>query len=115
MSVIFLHIIALKERKRLVALANQEIRNYNTTKNTLIKIHNIKVNYSMKAKDLVYLTKKLNQFHVQLEEIGYKQKNNQHYFILTLISNHNKNITELVKYLTKVDATTQKKKLMSAN
>jgi len=92
-----------KERKRLVALANQEIRNYNTTKNTLIKIHNIKVNYSMKAKDLVYLTKKLNQFHVQLEEIGYKQKNNQHYFILTLISNHNKNITELVKYLTKVD------------
>lgn len=93
-----------KERKRLTALANQEISNYNTTKNTLIKIHNVKVNYSMKAKDLAHLTKTLNKFSVNLKEIQYKQKKNQHYFILTLASNDNKRITELVKYLTKKDA-----------
>ncbi len=93
-----------KNEKRIFALEKNELNNYNNTKNTLVEIHNIKVNYAMKAKRIAYLTKALNKYGVQLKKIDYTQKNKQHYFTLTLLARHNKTITDLIKYLTKTDA-----------
>jgi hypothetical protein len=93
-----------RDKKRIATLEKAEETEYNNKKSTLIKIHNIKVNYPMKAKNLTHLTQVLNKFGVQLKEIEYEQQNHQKYFTMTLLSRYNKKITELVKYLTKTDA-----------
>lgn len=93
-----------RDKKRVAALEKNEQTAYNNKRNTLIKIHEIKVNYPMKAKNLTHLTQVLNKYGVQLKEVDYAQKDHQKYFTMTLLSRYNKKITELVKYLTKTNA-----------
>ena len=84
------------------ALLAEETKEYIDKKNTLIKIHKVKVDYPMKSKLLSILTKDLNMFGVQIDSISYNQKNNTKKFILNLVSDKESKITKLVKYLTKI-------------
>ena len=92
----------LADKEKIVALLTQNEKDYNDKKNTLIKIHDVKVNYPMKAKLLSILIKDLNIFNVNLKSISYSENNNEKSFVLNLISNQDEKITKLVKYLTKI-------------
>jgi len=82
-------------------LLKKEEDNYNDKKNTLIKIEEIKVNYPMKAKILSVLVEDLGKFNVNLESLSYAEDEKNKYFIFNLVSLNNKNITNLIKYITK--------------
>ena len=74
---------------------------YTSKKNTLIKIHDVKVNYPMKAKLITNLTSDLNKYAVKLEKMNYTQEEKEKIFTLNLVSNKDKKITQLLEYLTK--------------
>ena len=98
----------IKNRKadkvKVTALLNHEKDDYIEKKNTLIKIHDVKVNYPMKANLLYKLTKDLNKYKVRLETLSYDEdvKDSSHkYLKFGLVSSRDKKITDLIKYLTK--------------
>lgn len=70
-------------------------------KNTLVKIHDVKVNYPMKAKLISLLIKDLNKFDVKLSSLSYNEKNELKKVILNLVSENDKQVTHLLEYLTK--------------
>ncbi len=88
------------EKEKILALLKKEKENYIDKKNTLIKIHDVKVNYPMKAKLLVLFTDDLNKYRVNLESMQYSQAENDKIFQLYLVSSGDKAITNLVEYLT---------------
>ncbi|MEA2100618.1 MAG: hypothetical protein U9P72_10870 [Campylobacterota bacterium] len=98
------NIIKTKEldKSKINTLVKKEEQNYNNKKNTLIKIHEIKVNYPMKAKLLSVLIKDLGRFDVQLNSLSYREDEKNKLFIFDLVSVNNKNITNYIKYLTKI-------------
>ena len=89
------------EKAKASKLLSLEKNDYIKKKSTLIKIHEVKVDYPMKAKLLTKLTKDLNHFKVNLENIKYIQLNNVKTFSFSLISPKDKEITKLVQFLTK--------------
>jgi hypothetical protein len=95
--------IKLKEKQKAEAdkIEKAEESEYNSKKNTLIKIHEVKVNYPMKAKHLTYLTKDLNRYSVMLRSINYDENESNKTFVFSLSSPSDKKITELLEYLTK--------------
>ncbi|MEO1953622.1 MAG: hypothetical protein ABGW74_02840 [Campylobacterales bacterium] len=90
-----------QEKEKALKLLNTEKQKYIDKKNTLIKIHKVKVNYPMKAKLLTILTKDLNKFNVKVNAISYEQQEDAKNFYFNLISKKDKQITSLIKYLTK--------------
>lgn len=93
--------IKQSEKEKVVALLNQEIENYTIKKNTLVTIHDVKVNYPMKAKLLYTLTNDLNNIEVKVESISYNQNNSNKKIIFNLVSSKDKIITQLLENLTK--------------
>jgi hypothetical protein len=89
------------EKAKALALLKVEKDNYTSKKNTLIKIHDVKVNYPMKAKLITLLTKDLNKYAVKVEQVKYDQNDEQKKFTLNLVSSKDKKITQLIEYLTK--------------
>ena len=89
------------EKQKILKLLNIEKQKYKNKKNTLIKIHNVKVNYPMKAKILTILTQSLNKFHINLNHLYYDELEGIKTFHLNLISRRDKQITSLIQYLTK--------------
>ncbi len=89
------------EKEKVLALLNKEKQEYIDKKNTLIKIHDVKVNYPMKAKLLHILTNDLNDIGVKVESIYYDEKNDKKKFTLNLVSAKDKVITQLLENLTK--------------
>ena len=89
------------EKKRVLSLLNEEKKDYQDKKNTLIKIHQVKVDYPMKAKLLTTLTSSLNRFGVHLKTISYDEEKESKSFTFGLVANKDKKITQLVEYLTK--------------
>ncbi|MDQ7043523.1 MAG: hypothetical protein Q9M34_08370 [Sulfurimonas sp.] len=89
------------DKAKALALLEIEKKEYITKKNTLIKIHDVKVNYPMKAKLLATLTKDLNKFRVKMESLAYSETNTTKTFQLDLVSSRDRKITKLVQYLTK--------------
>jgi len=89
------------DKVKSLALREEEKLEYTNKKNTLIKIHDVKVNYPMKAKLLSTLTKDLNRFGVKMESLTYQENNNTKNFALDLVSSKDRKITKLVQYLTK--------------
>jgi len=89
---------------KLLAFEKQE---YIEKKNTLIKIHDVKVNYPMKAALLYKFTKDLNRYRVKIESAAYSDNNetdrvdNAKELTFNLVSSNDKKITGLIKYLTK--------------
>jgi len=91
----------LADKAKSTALLKEEKTEYTRKKNTLIKIHDVKVNYPMKAKLLTMFTKDLNKFGVKLNSISYNEKNATKTFELNLVSSRDRKITKLIQYLTK--------------
>ena len=89
------------DKNKAVTLLKQEKQEYTNKKNTLVKIHDVKVNYPMKAKILSKLSKDLNRFNVRMEWLTYSEDDKSKNFILNLVSSNDKKITQLVEYLTK--------------
>ncbi len=90
------------EKKKIIELLKVEKIEYKSKKETLVKIHDVKVNYPMKAKLLAVLIKDLNKFGVQINSITYGQSQKIKFFTLNLISSKDENITRLIKHVTKI-------------
>ena len=90
------------DKDKNVKLLKQEKDDYISKRETLIKIHKVKVNYLMKAKVLTSLTKNLNKFNVRLESLSFIEEENKNVFTLDLVSYKGIKITKLIKYLTKI-------------
>jgi len=91
------------DKKKVITLLDAQKKEYIDKKNTLIKIHDVKVNYPMKAKLLSLLTKNLNKFGVRLDSLSYREdEKDGKTFSFNLIATRDKKITRLVEYLTKV-------------
>ncbi len=88
------------DKSKALALLNTERQEYMDKKNTLIKIHDVKVNYPMKGKLLSGITKDLNKYGVKLQSITYSETNTTKTFDLNLVSSKDRKITRLVEYLT---------------
>jgi len=90
------------DKAKSLALLEKEKQEYSQKKNTLTKIHTIKVDYPMKAKLLALLTKDLNKFGINLDSVNYTEEKEHKNFTLSLIATKDKKITQLVEYLTKI-------------
>jgi len=90
------------DKAKSLTLLAKEKKEYIEKKNTLTKIHEIKVDYPMKAKLLALLTKDLNKFGINLNSISYDEEKDHKKFTLSLIATKDKKITQLVEYLTKI-------------
>lgn len=73
---------------------------FDQRKATLIKIHDVKVNYPMKGEIMVSLSKDLNLYKVGVSEISYEQNDQSKAFVFYLMAKEDKHITDLLKYLT---------------
>lgn len=91
----------IADKEKVQALLDQEVKELTEKKNTLVKIHDVKVNYPMKAKLLTLLTKDLNKFDVGVEQINYTEANSTKTFTLNLVSSHDRQVTKLIEHLTK--------------
>ena len=95
-------IINLKtvEKNAITKLVNAEQEELNRQMNTLTKIHDVKVNYPMKAKLITEFAEDLNRFKVTLEELAYNETAHFKGFTFSMISVSDKDITRLLEYLT---------------
>ncbi len=89
------------EKEKSLSLLKDETDSYTAKKNTLTKIHDVKVNYPMKAKLIAQITQDLNKYSVKIQNITYSQIETDKYLTLNLISNKDQKITSLLEYLTK--------------
>ena len=90
------------DKEKIFKLLAQEKNSLIDKRGTLVKIHDVKVNYLMKAKILTTLTKDLNIFNVYLESISYQQEDKNNKFEFGLVSYQSINITKLIKHLTRI-------------
>jgi len=91
----------LAEKNKAVALLENEKKEYSDKKNTLIKIHEVKVQYPMKASLLTTFSRELEKFGVNVEELDYKESENKKSLTLHLRSKQDRQVTRLIEHLTK--------------
>lgn len=91
----------MADKDKVLKLLAKEKAEYTEKKNTLIKIHEVKVDYPMKAKLLTMFTKDLNKYKVKIEKAEYKE-DKEKVLTLYLVADKDRKITRLVEYLTKV-------------
>ena len=92
------------DKHKVTILLNHEKDEYVEKKNTLIKIHDVKVNYPMKANLIHKLIKDLNRYKVKLESLSYIESDKTDptkHIKFNLVSSKDKKITDLIKYLTR--------------
>jgi len=94
----------IADKEKSLTILKEEQQEYIEKKHTLIKIHDVKVNYPMKAKLLALLTLDLNTYGVKLESLSYGEAENQKVFKLDLVASNDRKITRLVHYLTRTHA-----------
>ncbi|WP_345986189.1 hypothetical protein WCX49_03480 [Sulfurimonas sp. HSL-1656] len=82
-------------------LLDAENELFEERKATLIKIHDVKVNYPMKAEIMAELTREMNRFDVGVSDISYAQDENEKAFNLSVMAKKDKQITDLVEFMTK--------------
>jgi hypothetical protein len=93
--------LKLADLKKYQTLLDGEIAEYKKSKVTLMKIHDVKINYPMKAKNMASFTKDFNKYDAGIKEISYSESNETgKEFIFTLVSKKDKQLTDLLKYLT---------------
>ena len=82
-------------------LLDEQKTAYKQKQDTLVKVHEKKVDYPMKAKILADFTRSFNQYRVQLKTIKYSEDlNNTKTFAFGLTSSSTQDITALLKHLT---------------
>lgn len=91
------------EMEKVKKLVENENASLDEKKGVLTQIHDVKVNYPMKAKLISDLTKDLNKYQVNLEKLGYSEdaKTKVKEFSLHLLSSQDKRITDLIEWYTK--------------
>lgn len=93
--------LKLANKNAAQALLDEQKNAYKQKQDTLIKIHDKKVNYPMKAKIMSDFTRSFNQYRVQLQTISYAEDlNNTKTFTFGLTSSTTQDITALLKHLT---------------
>ncbi|UFS63199.1 hypothetical protein LOH54_03505 [Sulfurimonas sp. HSL-3221] len=93
--------LKLAQKAEAQKLLDAEIELFEERKATLIKIHDVKVNYPMKAEIMAALTRELNRFDVSVADINYKQDAQEKVFSLKVMAKKDKQITDLVEFMTK--------------
>jgi hypothetical protein len=98
------------EMNKVKTLVENENKALDEKKGILTKIHDVKVNYPMKASRIAELTKDLNKYKVKLSEVHYIQdtKTNEKIFTLHLLSSKDKRLTNLVEWYTKTKSSQYK-------
>lgn len=92
----------IADKEKYQKLLDAEKAEYNNKKNTLIKIHEVKVGYPMKAKLLATLHRELSKFGVRTTRSTYSQTGDEKILTLYLASRKDRQITKLIEHLTKV-------------
>ncbi|QOP40920.1 hypothetical protein [Sulfurimonas marina] len=92
----------LADKEKSLQLLTKEETEYNEKKNTLIKIHEVKVDYPMKAKLLATFTKEMSKFYVKATKTYYHEKDSKQILTIDLAAKTDRRITRLVEHLTKV-------------
>ncbi len=84
------------------ALLDAQKTAYKQKQDTLIQVHDKKVNYPMKAKIAADFTRSFNQYRVRLQSMGYSEENNSTVksFSFMLTASKTQDITALLKHLT---------------
>ncbi|MFT7859394.1 MAG: hypothetical protein ABXS93_00515 [Sulfurimonas sp.] len=90
------------DKQKSLKLLTQEEKEYNDKKNTLIKIHEVKVDYPMKAKLLARFAKEMSKYYVKSTKMSYTEDNSKQLLTIHLASRKDRRITKLVEHLTKV-------------
>ncbi|WP_416768776.1 hypothetical protein ACM66T_03490 [Sulfurimonas sp. ST-25] len=93
--------LKLAQKAEAQKLLDAEVELFEERKATLIKIHDVKVNYPMKAEMMASLTRELNRFDVGVADISYKQNEKEKVFSLLVMAKKDKQITDLVEFMTK--------------
>ncbi len=88
------------EKNAVTKLVNAEQAELDRQMDTLTKIHDVKVNYPMKAKLTTEFAADLNKYKVKLQKLSYHETENFKGFIFNMVSNKDKDITLLLEYLT---------------
>jgi hypothetical protein len=91
--------LKLANKDRAQKLLDNEKGEFDAKKETLEKIHDVKVNYPMKAKILTAFTADFNRFNVRLKSAKYSEADNKT-FTFSLTARTDKRITALLEYLT---------------
>lgn len=95
------------DKEKVLTILKKEQEEYAEKKNTLIKIHDVKVNYPSKAELIYILSKDLDKYNVKLETLTYTETQTEDKVSSTkvlklgLVSSNDKKITSLIEYLTK--------------
>lgn len=94
--------LKLANKNAAQALLDEQMTAYKQKQDTLVKVHDKKVNYPMKAKIMADFTQSFNQYRVQLKSAAYSEDINgtMKTFTFGLTSPSTQNITALVKHLT---------------
>lgn len=94
--------LKLANKNAAQVLLDKEKSDYKQKQDTLIQVHDKKVNYPMKAKIAADFTKSFNQYRVKLKSMGYVEDQNgtQKTFSFILTSPKTQDITALLKHLT---------------
>ena len=93
--------LKLANKNAAQSLLDEQQTAYKQKKDTLVKVHEKKVDYPMKAKIMADFTRSFNQYRVQLKTIAYNEDvNNTKTFTFGLTSSKTQDITALLKHLT---------------
>ncbi|MDH4943550.1 hypothetical protein [Sulfurimonas sp. C5] len=93
----------LADKDKSMQLLTKEETEYNDKKNTLIKIHQVKVDYPMKAKLLALFAKEMSKYDVKATRTSYSEETkDKKVLTIYLASKRDRQTTELVEHLTKV-------------
>lgn len=94
--------LKLANKNAAQTLLDEQKTAYKQKQDTLIQVHEKKVNYPMKAKMISDLTHSLNLYRVKLNSIGYSEEINgtQKAFTFMLTASKTQDITALLKHLT---------------
>ena len=88
------------EKNAVTKLVDAEQAELDRQMNTLTKIHDVKVNYPMKAKLTTEFAADLNKYKVKLQKLSYHETEGFKGFTFNMISEKDKDITLLLEYLT---------------
>ncbi len=88
------------EKNAVTKLVQAEQTELDRQMNTLAKIHEVKVNYPMKAKLTTEFAADLNKYKVKLQKLTYHEAEGFKGFTFYMISQKDKDITLLLEYLT---------------
>lgn len=92
--------LKLANKNAAQTLLDEQKTAYKQKQDTLIQVHEKKVDYPMKAKIMADFTRSFNQYRVQLRSIHYTEDNVSKTFNFGLVSAKTQDITALLKHLT---------------